>query len=44
VLMLAVAAIQRGHRGMEPLAGAASIVLGIAVLLFAINVFRNAGN
>ncbi len=44
LLMLAVAAIHRGFRAMEPVAGVASIVLGIAVLLFALNVFRNAGN
>lgn len=43
-LMLAVTAIHRGYRGLEPLAGVASVVLGVAVLLFAINVFRNAGN
>ncbi len=42
--MLAVTALQYGYQALAPLAAASSVVLGVAVLLFALNVFRNAGS
>jgi len=40
VLLVMLAALLRGHAELDPLVGVGSIVTGIAVLLFAINVFK----
>ncbi|SCK05888.1 hypothetical protein [Vogesella sp. LIG4] len=42
VMLFAVAAIYMGHHQFEPLAGVGSLLVGLAVLLFAINLFRHA--
>ena len=39
--MLLLAGLLRGHAALDPLIGVASIVIGVSVVLFAINVFKN---
>ena len=39
--MLLLAGLLRGHAALDPLIGVASIVIGVSVILFAINVFKN---
>lgn len=41
VAMLLLAGILLGHTGLDPLIGLASVVIGVSVILFAINVFKN---
>jgi hypothetical protein len=41
VAMLLLAGILRGHSGLDPVIGLASVVIGVSVVLFAINVFKN---
>lgn len=40
LLMLLLGAMLRGNRALEPWVGAASAVVGLSVLLFAINILR----
>lgn len=39
--MLLLAGLLRGHAALDPLIGVASIVIGVSVVLFAINVLKN---
>ena len=41
-MMLALAMLLKGNAGMEPAVGVLSMVVGLSVLLFAINLFVNA--
>jgi hypothetical protein len=41
VAMVLLVSSLRGHTGLEPILGVASVVIGTSVLLFAINVFKN---
>ena len=41
VAMLLLVGLLRGHAALDPLIGVASIVIGVSVVLFAINVFKN---
>lgn len=41
LLLAMLAALLRGHKELDPLVGIGSIVTGVAVLLFAYNVFTN---
>lgn len=41
VLMLTLAGFLRGNSALHPVVGAASVVVGAAIVLFAFNIFKN---
>ena len=41
VMMVSLALLMKGNAAMDPVAGIASLVVGVSVLLFAYNVLRN---
>lgn len=41
VLMVALTMLIRGNEAMKPVVGAFSVIVGVSVLLFVVNVFRN---
>ena len=41
VLLVLLAGLLRGNAALDPLVGIASVVVGLAVVLFAVNIFRN---
>jgi len=43
VMLSALAALMRGNTAVEPMIGLASVVVGVAVLAFAANVWRGTG-
>lgn len=43
VFFIALAMMMRGVKGVEPVVGIAAAAMGLAVVLFAVNVFRNVG-
>lgn len=40
VMMVALGAVMKGHAALEPVLGLSSLAMGVAVLLFAVNLLR----